>query len=212
MKNTKLITMIEGAIIAGICVALSYIPLNTANAAFDLSLGLIPLGVYALRRGLPAGMAVGFVWGLLLIVLAKAYYWSVPQVLLEYPIAFAFGGFGGIFAGRLKRGLSNGAVGGADSMENNKVKNVGEAKKIGAEVILTVIFAGIVAAATRWFFHFWAGVIFWGSYAPEGMSPYLYSFIANGVSAAANAAMLAVILVILVKTAKTLFVVKTPDR
>ena len=185
MKNSKLITMIEGAIIAGVCVALSYIPLNTANAAFDLSLGLIPLGVYALRRGLPAGMAVGFVWGLLLIVLGKAYILTIPQVLLEYPLAFAFGGFGGIFAGRLKNGMA-----------------------IDAGVLSTVILAGIVAAVTRWFFHFWAGVIFWGSYAPEGMSPYLYSFIANGASAAANAVMLAVVLLIFVKTAKTLFVAK----
>ena len=201
MKNTKLITMIEGAIIAGVCVALSYIPLNSANAAFDLSLGLIPLGVYALRRGLPAGMAVGFVWGLLLIVLGKAYILTIPQVLLEYPLAFAFGGFGGIFAGRLRRGLAAG-------FETNNASNVGEEKKPGPNVLLTIVFAGIVAAVTRWFFHFWAGVVFWGSYAPEGMSPYLYSFLFNGASAAANAVMLAVILSILVKTAKTLFVGK----
>ena len=190
MKNTKLIIMIEGAIIAGVCVALSYIPLNTANAAFDLSLGLIPLGVYSLRRGLPAGMAVGFVWGLLLIILGKAYILTIPQVLLEYPLAFAFGGFGGIFAGRLKRGFAK------------------EHTKGSADIIFTVVFAGIAAAVTRWFFHFWAGVVFWGSYAPEGMSPYLYSFIANGASAAANAVMLAVILSILVKTAKTIFIAK----
>jgi thiamine transporter len=71
-----------------------------------------------------------------------------------------------------------------------------------------VIFAGILAAVTRWFFHFWAGVVFWGSYAPEGMNPYLYSFIFNGASAAANAVMLAVVLVILLRTARTLFVPK----
>jgi thiamine transporter len=40
------------------------------------------------------------------------------------------------------------------------------------------------------------------------MSPYLYSFIFNGASAAANAAMLAVILVILVRTARILFLPK----
>ena len=189
MKNTKLIIMIEGAIIAGVCVALSFIPLNTANAAFDISLGLIPLGVYALRRGLLPGMAVGFVWGLLLIVLGKAWILSIPQVVLEYPLAFAFGGFGGIFSKRLRMCFEK-----------------------GKSIIITVVFAAIAAAATRWFFHFWAGVIFWGSTAPEGMNVYLFSFIFNGSSAAANAAILAVILVILVKTARTLFIAKDLDR
>jgi thiamine transporter len=144
--------MIEGAIIAGVCVALSFIPLNTANADFDLSLGLIPLGVYALRRGLAPGLAVGFIWGLLLVVLGKAYILTIPQVLIEYPFAFALGGFGGVFAGRLRNKLASGETGGA---------------------VMTIVFAGVVSAAARWFAHFWAGVAFWGSYAPEGMSPYL---------------------------------------
>lgn len=184
MRNTNLITMIEGAIIAAAAVALSFIPLNTANADFDLSLGLIPLGVYALRRGLMPGMAVGLVWGLLLIVLGKAFILTIPQVLIEYPVAFAFGGFGGIFAGRLRHMLA----------EENMAK-----------AVQAVIMSGVFAAVARWFFHFWAGVFFWGSYAPAGMSPYWYSFIFNGASAAVNAVMLAVILSILFRTARILF-------
>ena len=179
--------MIEGAIIAGVCVALSFIPLNTANASFDLSLGLIPLGVYALRRGLLPGMAVGLIWGLLLIVVGKAYFLTIPQVLLEYPVAFAFGGFGGILAPMLKRDLNDDRL---------------------AAAIRTVVFAGILAAVTRWFFHFLAGLIFWGSYAPEGVSPLMFSLIFNGASAAANAAMLAVILPILFKAAKIVYTPK----
>jgi len=179
--------MIEGAIIAGVCVALSFIPLNTANASFDLSLGLIPLGVYALRRGALPGMAVGFVWGILLIVLGKAYILMIPQVLLEYPVAFAFGGFGGILAPLLRRELSEERKGAA---------------------IRTVVLACILAAASRWFFHFLAGLIFWGDFAPEGMSPFAFSLLFNGTSAAANALMLAVVLPILFRAAKTLFIVK----
>ena len=188
MRNTKLITMIEGAIIAGVCVALSFIPINTANAAFDLSLGLIPLLVYSLRRGALPGMAVGLIWGLLLIVLGKAYILAIPQVLLEYPIAFAFGGLGGIFSGRLQK---RGAIF-SDRLQNRSA-------------VLTVIFVALVSAGARWFFHFWAGVIFWGSYAPEGMNPYLYSFLFNGASAAANGIMLSVLLIVLLRTAPRIF-------
>ena len=190
MKNTKLITMIEGAIIAGVCVALSFIPLNTANASFDLSLGLIPLGVYALRRGALPAMAVGLVWGLLLIVLGKAYILMIPQVLLEYPVAFAFGGFGGVLAGLLRREIA--------------------AERYGA-MVRTVILSGVLSAVSRWFFHFLAGVIFWGSFAPEGMSPVVYSLFFNGISAAANAVMLAVVLPILLRAARPVFTVISPE-
>ena len=191
MKNTKLLTMIEGAIIAGVCVALSFIPLNTANASFDLSLGLIPLGVYALRRGALPAMAVGLVWGLLLIVLGKAFILMIPQVLLEYPVAFAFGGFGGILAGMLRRETA--------------------AERYGA-MVRTAILSGVLSAVSRWFFHFLAGVIFWGSFAPEGMSPVVYSLFFNGISAAANAVMLAVVLPILLRAARPVFTVIAPEK
>jgi len=176
--------MIEGAVFAGVCVALSFIPLNTANASFDLSLGLIPLGIFALKRGALPAMAVGFIWGLLLIVLGKAYILSLPQVLLEYPVAFAFGGFGGILAPLLWRELSEDRMGAA---------------------IRTIIFAALISAAARWSFHFLAGLIFWGSYAPEGMSPLAFSLFFNGISAAANALMLAVILPVLFRATRPLF-------
>ena len=191
MRNTKLLIMIEGAIIAGVCVALSYIPLNTANASFDLSLGLIPLGVYALRRGALPAMSVGLVWGLLLIVLGKAYILMIPQVLLEYPVAFAFGGLGGVLAPLLKR----------EAAKEERDRKI-------SVMIWVVILSGIISAAARWFFHFLAGVIFWGSYAPEGMSPVAFSLFFNGVSAAANAIMLAVILTILFRAARPLFTAK----
>ena len=226
MRNTKLIIMIEGAVIAGVCVALSFIPLNTANADFDLSLGLIPLGVFALRRGLAPGMAVGFVWGLLLIALARAYFLAIPQVLLEYPVAFAFGGFGGILSGRFKRGLANekeaaavhahaGAAGEARPAAAALHAHTGAAGEAGPaaarlsrRILLTVVFAGVLAAVTRWVFHFWAGLIFWMDYMPEGVNPYMFNFIANGASAAANAIMLAIVLTILFKTSRTIFIPK----
>ena len=191
MRNSKLTIMIEGAIIAGVCVALSFIPLNTANAAFDISLGIIPLSVYALRRGALPGLSVGLIWGLLLIVLGKAYFLAIPQVLLEYPVAFAFGGLGGIYSGRLHRALQT-----ADQTAHPR--------DIRA-AIPYVILAAVTAAAARWFFHFWAGVIFWGSYAPAGTSPYLYSFVLNGASAAANAIMLVILLLALFRTTPRLF-------
>lgn len=42
--------------------------------------------------------------------------------------------------------------------------------------VITTIFA----FSLRFVFHFIAGVIFWASYAPDGMSPIVYSFLYNG--------------------------------
>jgi thiamine transporter len=187
--NTKLQVWIEGAIVAGVAMALSYIPIETPNAAFDLSVGLIPLAVYAARRGTIPAIAAGFVWGLLHIILGKAYILSIPQVIFEYPFAFAFAGFGGLFAKKLRHSIS--------------VKENGR-------VITWVVASSVVAVFARWFWHFWAGVLVWGDYAPEGMSPVLYSFIFNGASFLANAAMLIIVLSALAKTTPILF--KTSDR
>lgn len=41
------------------------------------------------------------------------------------------------------------------------------------------LIATIIAVLGRFTFHFISGVVFWGSNAPEGMSPYLYSLIYN---------------------------------
>jgi thiamine transporter len=187
MRNSKLVTLVEGAIIAVAALLLSFIPIQTPNAAFDLSIGLIPLLVFALRRGAPAGMAAGFVWGLLCIVLGKAYVLSVPQVIFEYPFAFAFGGLGGLLSGKLRRSISE--------------KNIKKA-------VIIASLAAVISAFSRWFWHFWAGVLVWGDYAPEGMSPWLYSFTLNGLSAVANAVMLVVVVGVLVRTASHLFVPK----
>ncbi|MEF9953138.1 MAG: energy-coupled thiamine transporter ThiT, partial [Clostridium sp.] len=41
--------------------------------------------------------------------------------------------------------------------------------------------AVLVGGSSRFVFHFLAGAIFFGSYAPEGQSPFLYSLIVNGL-------------------------------
>lgn len=178
MKKNKTLVWVEAAIIAALCYVLGLIPLESANAAFDISLGLIPLVIFSLRRGVAPAMLAGALWGTLSILTGKAYVVTIPQVIFEYPFAFAFGGVGGIFAKKVNEAL--------------RKKNTGKLTQY-------VIFAAFTAAFSRWFWHFWAGVFIWGSYAPKGQSPYLYSFIANGGSALTNAVLLSVVLVLLVR-------------
>ena len=65
---------------------------------------MVPLVLYSFRRGLLPGVAAGFVWGMLNIILGTAMknFLSVPQIIFEYPFAFAFGGMGGVFARKIQ--------------------------------------------------------------------------------------------------------------
>ncbi|MGL4695673.1 energy-coupled thiamine transporter ThiT [Enterococcus larvae] len=188
-KKMDLRVWIEGTVIAAMAMALSFIPLESANAAFDLSLGLIPLVLYSFRRGALPGITAGFIWGLLSIVLGSAMknFISVPQIIFEYPFAFAFGGMGGLFSAKIQQAVSS--------------EELGKAARY-------IILGSVTAALSRWFWHYWAGVFVWGAYAPEGMSPYWYSFIFNGGSAVANAVMVSVVLVLVVKISPKLLLPK----
>lgn len=188
-KKMDLRVWIEGTIIAALAMALSFIPVQSANAAFDLSLGLLPLVLYSYRRGFVPGVTAGFIWGLLSIIVGSAMknFVSVPQIIFEYPFAFAFGGFGGLFAKKIQQAIAGHST-----------------KTVTSYIIL----GAVVASLSRWFWHFWAGVFVWGAYAPEGMNPYLYSFIYNGSSAVANLVYVSVGLVMLYRVAPQLFVPK----
>ncbi len=71
-KKMELQVWVEGTVIAAAAMALSFIPIQTANSAFDLSLGMVPLVLYSYRRGFVPGLTAGFVWGLLSIVVGTA--------------------------------------------------------------------------------------------------------------------------------------------
>lgn len=182
--NKNLQVLVEGAIIAAMAMALSYIPIETGNAGFDLSIGLIPLSVYAVRRGLVPALVVGFVWGLLHIVMGRAYWMNLIQVVFEYPFAFTFGGFVGVFA--------------------QKIRNAVKEKRL-ARIVTFICAASLLGAFARWFWHFWAGIVFWGEFAPDNMSPWLYSLSLNGASFLANAAMMIIVLLALTRVAPILY-------
>ena len=111
--------------------------------------------------GVKVGLLSGFLWGLLQVVLGNAYYLAPIQFLIEYFLAFAFVGFAGLFYKTIQTHFQSGA------------------KK---KALLWVVIATLVGSLARYFWHFVAGVVFWGEYAPEGMSPVIYSLIVNGVT------------------------------
>lgn len=173
MTSKRLLVWIEGAVIAALAIVLSLIPTGIGSS-FSVSLGMIPLTIYAMRRGLLPGLYAGLIWGLLHFLTGQVYFLSVVQVLIEYLLAFTFAGFAGLYSGKISQSVK----------EGNRRNLVGY-----------IIVATLVGSLARYFWHFVAGVVFWGAYAFGGMSPFVFSLVMNGASGLATAVVTAAVAV-----------------
>lgn len=183
MNNTKFRVGIEGTIFAALAIVLSFIP-TKIGPSITISLGTIPMILFVLRRGAKAGVMAGFLWGILHFLVGTAYILSPIQGFIEYVIAYAFIGVGGLFASSLKKAVK---------------------QKEKTKVIRYVLLGSVFGTLARFFWHFVAGYFFWGQYAPKGMGALLYSFITNGLSGLLTAAITGFVLVLLTNTTPRLF-------
>ena len=107
--NTKMLAL--GAVCMALSNVLSMIKL------FDMPQGgsvtpasMLPLMLFAYVYGVGPGMTVGAVYGVMQFIIE--HFFSVPQMLLDYPIAFAMVGLAGVFSTYKNRpvGLMAGVV------------------------------------------------------------------------------------------------------
>lgn len=173
--HSKTRVWVEGTVLAALAMVLSFIPLKI-GASFSISLGQIALTVFAVRRGVKPGLLAGLIWGLLHFPLGDVYYLSIPQVLIEYILAYLFVGFAGVYAPKIRECVKKG-------------------NKKGLKKYL--ILSGLVGAAARYFWHFVAGWVFWGDYVQWGLSPVVYSLVMNAASGLATGAVAIVALLII---------------
>lgn len=181
--HNKTRIMVEGTIVAALAFMLSLLPTNIGSS-FTISLGMVPLTIFALRRGIKPALLSAFIWGILHFPAGDVYYLSVLQVLIEYPIAFTFAGFAGLYAPKVQQAL-------LDHNQKEAAKNV--------------ILGSLAGTGARFFWHFIAGVVFWGSYALWGMNPWIFSFVMNGAGGLATGIVTSVIAVGALKKVPQLF-------
>lgn len=102
--------------LGAVCMALSNV--LSMIKLFDMPQGgsvtpasMLPLMLFAYVYGVGPGMTVGAVYGVMQLII-EPYFLSVPQMLLDYPIAFAMVGLAGLFSKNENRalGLSLGVV------------------------------------------------------------------------------------------------------
>jgi thiamine transporter len=134
----------EIAIFVALATALSFIIIFQLPEGGAITLGsMLPILWLALRRGPKIGLFAGVVYGLVqLAVMPQIYF--LPQVLLDYPLAFGCLGLAGFFQKRWA-------------------------------------LVGVVVAITgRFIMHLVSGALYFASFAPAGMNPWVYSALYNG--------------------------------
>lgn len=180
MKKLGLLAMIEAAFFAAFALILDLLPAIQLGPWISISFTMVPIFILAFRWGFKVSILSGFIWGLLQVAAGDVYFLTPIQFAIEYFIAFAFIGFAGLFYRPIQYLLQNGE------------------KKKALQWVIVAIFIGSVA---RYFWHFLAGVIFWGEYAPEGMSPVIYSLIVNGGTMLGATLLCSVVILLLLSNA-----------
>jgi len=184
MGKLSLQAMIEAAVFAAFALLLDLLPSIEVTHVISLSFAMLPVFVVAFRWGFKASVASGFIWSLLQIVTGDANDILNPiQGIMEYPVAFSFIGFAGLFRPLIERSCRHAKRG---------------------TMTFWICLSVLAGSFARYFWHFVAGVFFWGSYAPKGQSAFLYSFITNGVTMIGNGILCAAVAAILFNVAPQL--------
>lgn len=99
--------LVEGALCIALSVALSYVKLFALPQGGSVSLSLLPLFIFAFRRGGPYGLLAGAITGALHIFLG-GYVVHPVQAVLDYPAAYAAVGLAGFFPEKKLAGIAVG--------------------------------------------------------------------------------------------------------
>ena len=141
-RSSRTVVLVEGALCIALSVVLSYLRLFRMPQGGSVNLELVPLILFAWRRGLGWGCGAGVLTGVLNLLLG-GYVVHPVQAILDYPAAYGAMGLTALLPRRKLVGLS-------------------------------------LAALAQFACHVLSGVIFFASYAPEGVSPWIYSTTYNG--------------------------------
>ncbi len=181
--TSKTRILVEGAMLIALATILSYIKFYDLPFGGSITLEMLPLVIMGLRNGPKWGCFTGFVHGLLQMIIgfSNVMYCAtllsqIGCILLDYLLAFTVLGLAPVFA-----------------------------KMCGKHVKIGYVVGAIICGILRFVCSFLSGWLLWGSYAPEGMSPVVYSLTYNGSYMVPDIIILAVIIAILAAAAPKLF-------
>lgn len=142
MPEQKTRVLVEAALTIALAAALHFVRVWQMPAGGTVSLQMLPLFVFALRRGWKAGVLAGALYGLIDLQL-EPYVIHWAQLLLDYPVAFAGVGLAGLWSDAWRARASAG-------------------RWTSSETAVTAM-AVMTGAAARYLAHFVSGVIFFAT-------------------------------------------------
>ena len=95
-RRISIVSMIEGALCIALALVLTRINLFAMPQGGSVDLELVPLILFAYRRGPKLGILVGALTGVLK-VLTGGYFLNIIQLILDYPLAYAFAGIAAFY-------------------------------------------------------------------------------------------------------------------
>ncbi|WP_318616471.1 energy-coupled thiamine transporter ThiT [Sporosarcina sp. YIM B06819] len=157
MDRKRLQFLLEVAILGAISFVLDQIGFKMPQGG-SVTLSMLPIIVMAFRWGILGGMLTGFVSGSLQALMG-GYILNPIQATLDYFVAYALVGVAAVTLGWL---LSS------------------KAKSNKGSMVTAIVVGTIIGGLLRYLIHFIGGIVFFGSYAPEGQPVWLYSLVYNG--------------------------------
>lgn len=183
MKRNKTLFLVEIAIFTALAFLLSLaselMPLKIWPQGGSVSIEMVPIFIMAYRWGVKGGVLAGFLLGLLQFLFGPKIYHPV-QGFIDYFVAFSVVGLAGIFA--------------------SQIKNAIHQQQKGKWIFLAIL-SILMGSLLRFMAHFITGIVFFGSYAPEGQPVALYSFIYNGTYMLPNFILCAIIVILVMSAA-----------
>jgi len=93
----RLLTVCEGAITIALCWALSFLELDLWFQGGSIGVTMLPLLLFAMRRGAGWGCVTGFIFGTIKFYMAGGWALSWQSMLLDYTVAYAAVGLAGLY-------------------------------------------------------------------------------------------------------------------
>ena len=96
-NRDRLRIVCEGAITIALAWALSYLEIDLWFQGGSIGVTMLPLFLFAMRRGAGWGCVTGFVFGTLKFYMAGGWALSWQSMLLDYTVAYALVGLAGLY-------------------------------------------------------------------------------------------------------------------
>jgi len=171
MRDKRIRLIAEIGLAVALAIALNalfsmVLPFRMPFGGSFFSLIMLPIVLIALMRGPLAGITTGVLVGFSDLMF-DPFVISIPQMLLDYPIAYGLVGLAGLFALNPDK-RAKGALFATSRLAPSLRK-----------MILFAVLGTVVGGLARLAAHVLSGVIFFAQYAPEAQNVWVYSVAYN---------------------------------